>query len=62
MWAEPMSYNPAAMAAPPVSLDYGAFREPPSRLFLDYLNRRAGAASFFEGGFDAGDLVAAASR
>src|SRR5262245_17360255 len=62
LWAYPMTYNPGAMAAPPVSLDYGSFREPPSRLFLDYLHGRGAAASFFEGGFDPDDLAAAASR
>ncbi len=57
-----MTYNPAAMAAPPVSLDYGSFREPPSRLFLDYLRGESRVASFFEGGFDAADLAEAANR
>lgn len=57
-----MTYNPPAMAAPPVSLDYGSFREPPGRLFLDYLRGEGGAARFFEGGFEAQDLAAAATR
>lgn len=57
-----MTYNRAAMAAPPVSLDYGSFREPPSRLFLDYLRGANTATSLFEGGFDATDLSSAAVR
>ncbi len=47
-----MTYNPAAMVAPPHVIDYGAFREPPSRLFQDYLHGRSAAPSFFEGGWD----------
>ncbi|HET7291329.1 MAG TPA: bacillithiol biosynthesis cysteine-adding enzyme BshC [Vicinamibacteria bacterium] len=50
------------MAAPPVSLDYGSFLAPPSRLFLDYLQGGPAARRFFEGGFEAADLAAAASR
>ncbi len=57
-----MTYNPAAMTAPPQVVDYGAFREPPSRLFQDYLNGRSAASSFFEGGWDLESLNRAADR
>lgn len=57
-----MTYNPPAMAAPPLQVDYGAFREPPSRLFRDYLRAAPATAPFFEGTWDLPGLVAAAQR
>ncbi len=57
-----MPYNPAPMAVLPRLYDYGAFREPPSRLFLDYLNELPGATSFFAGGWSLDALAVAADR
>jgi bacillithiol biosynthesis cysteine-adding enzyme BshC len=50
------------MAVLPRLYDYGAFREPPSQLFLDYLNERPGAASFFRGGWSLAALAGAAEH
>lgn len=46
-------------ARPPMVLDYGAFREPPSPLFYDYLVNAPRAQPFYDGG--AWDLEAIAS-
>src|SRR5215208_6376545 len=50
---------------PPTIVEYGAFQQPPSLLFRDYLQGSARAASFYEGGrwdLDALAAAAAASR
>jgi bacillithiol biosynthesis cysteine-adding enzyme BshC len=48
---------------PPLVLDFGAFAQPPSPLFRDYLRGGAGVAPFYEGArFDLGTIAAAADR
>jgi hypothetical protein len=43
-----MAYNGRAMTSrPPVVLDYGAFQQPPSRLFRDYLTGSPGVRPFY---------------
>jgi bacillithiol synthase len=58
------SYNGRAMAEHPTSvLEYGAFQQPPNALFRDYLEGRAGAQTFYDGGrWDLESLAEAASR
>ena len=59
-----LPYNERAMAErPPTVVDFGAFHQPLSPLFRDYLTGRDGAATFFEGGrFDLDAVAAAAER
>jgi len=46
-----MTYNGRAMAERPAAvLDYGAFQQPPSPLFRDYLAAAASVAPFYDGG------------
>jgi bacillithiol biosynthesis cysteine-adding enzyme BshC len=43
-----MDYNGRAMASrPPIVIDYGAFQQPPSRLFRDYLTGAPGVQPFY---------------
>jgi bacillithiol synthase len=43
-----MNYNQGAMASrPPIVIDYGAFQQPPSRLFRDYLTGSPGVHPFY---------------
>ena len=58
-----MTYNRETMAAgSPMVLDYGAFREPPSPLFHDYLLNAPRIRPFFEGGSWDLDAVAGAAE
>jgi bacillithiol biosynthesis cysteine-adding enzyme BshC len=44
-----MNYNGRAMASrPPILIDYGAFQQPPSRLFRDYLTSSEAVQPFYE--------------
>jgi bacillithiol synthase len=46
--ADLMDYNGRAMASrPPIVIDYGAFQQPPSRLFRDYLTGAPGVQPFY---------------
>src|SRR4029453_10870174 len=43
-----MNYNERAMASrPPIVIDYGAFQQPPSRLFRDYLTGSPAVQPFY---------------
>ena len=43
-----MNYNGRAMASrPPILIDYGAFQQPPSRLFRDYLTSSPAVQPFY---------------
>jgi bacillithiol biosynthesis cysteine-adding enzyme BshC len=57
-------YNVGSMAASPAEvLDYGAFRQPQSQLFRDYLAGRASVAAFYGGGrWDLEAVLEAADR
>jgi bacillithiol biosynthesis cysteine-adding enzyme BshC len=57
-------YNAGAMVARPSGiLDYGAFRQPQSQLFRDYLEGKPGAARFYDGGrWDLDAVVASGER
>jgi bacillithiol synthase len=57
-------YNVGAMAARPRGvLDYGAFRQPVSQLFRDYLTGRPAAAPFYgSGGWDLEAVLASCER
>jgi bacillithiol biosynthesis cysteine-adding enzyme BshC len=57
-------YNAGAMAAPPTRvLDYGAFRQPMSQLFRDYLAGKPTAAPFYGGGrWDLDAVLASCER
>lgn len=59
-----MLYNGGDMAErPPLVVDYGAFRQPPSPLFRDYLSGCSRVQSFYDGArWDAEGLVAASQR
>jgi len=44
-----MHYNGRTMASrPPIVIDYGAFQQPPSRLFRDYLTSAPAVQPFYE--------------
>jgi bacillithiol biosynthesis cysteine-adding enzyme BshC len=50
-------------ARPPTIVEYGAFQQPPSPLFRDYLTGAAGAAPFYDGGrWDLDALAGSAGR
>jgi bacillithiol biosynthesis cysteine-adding enzyme BshC len=57
-------YNGGVMAARPTGvLDYGAFRQPVSQLFCDYLGGRPAAAPFYAGGhWDLDAVLASCER
>jgi bacillithiol biosynthesis cysteine-adding enzyme BshC len=58
-----MAKTEAAMAEPRTEvLDYEAFGQPPSQLFLDYLSAAPSAAGFYAGGFDLAAIAQAAQR
>src|SRR6266478_1002715 len=44
-----MHYNGRAMASRPLVIDYGAFQQPPSPLFRDYLTGAPGVRPFYGG-------------
>jgi bacillithiol synthase len=57
------SYNGRAMAdRPPVVLDYGAFQQPPSALFRDYLKGDASIRPFYDGARWDVDAILEATR
>jgi bacillithiol biosynthesis cysteine-adding enzyme BshC len=57
-----MDYNGRAMASrPPIVIDYGAFQQPPSRLFRDYLTGAPGVQPFYASSrWDLEGLIASA--
>ena len=58
-----MIYNGVPMAErAPLTLEYGAFRDPPSALFRDYLAGAAAVRAFFDGATWDLDAVAAAAQ
>src|SRR5437763_6695543 len=59
-----MNYNDRAMASrPPIVIDYGAFQQPPSPLFRDYLAGDDGVEPFYgPAGWDLEALSASADR
>jgi len=59
-----MNYNGRAMASrAPIVIDYGAFQQPPSPLFRDYLSGDEGVEPFYgPGGWDLDALSASADR